>query len=58
MIYTLYIVKYCKKIMYKGPLIIYCTGGGGLRRNWGAFKFFKPERGALKKYRETKEGEL
>ena len=27
MIYTLYIVKYCKKIMSKGPLIIYCTGG-------------------------------
>jgi hypothetical protein len=31
---------------------------GGLRRNWGPFKFFKTWRGALKKYRETKEGGL
>jgi hypothetical protein len=31
---------------------------GGLRRKWGAFKFLKSEREALKKYRETKEGGL
>jgi hypothetical protein len=34
---------------------------GGFRRNWvggGASYFLKPERGALKKYRETKEGGL
>jgi hypothetical protein len=32
---------------------------GGLRRNWGGpLNFLKPERRALKKYRETKEGGL
>jgi hypothetical protein len=33
---------------------------GGLRRNWGAFKFFTEnlKGGALKKYRESKEGGL
>jgi hypothetical protein len=33
----------------------------GLKRNWGgggALNFLKPERGALKKYREMKEGGL
>jgi hypothetical protein len=41
----------------KGPLIIYCTGGIEEKLG-GPSIFFKPERGALKKYRETKEGGL
>jgi hypothetical protein len=40
-----------------GPLIIYCTGGIEEKLG-GPLIFFKPERGALKKYRETKEGGL
>jgi hypothetical protein len=34
-------------------------GGRGLKRNWGGdLNLLKPERGALKKYREMKEGGL
>jgi hypothetical protein len=34
-------------------------GGGGIEEKLGGpLNFFKPERGALKKYRETKEGGL
>jgi hypothetical protein len=40
----------------KGPLIIYCTGGIEEKLGGGPLNFFKHERGALKKYRETKEG--
>jgi hypothetical protein len=36
-----------------------CTGGGAIEEKLGGpLNFFKSERGALKKYRETKEGGL
>jgi hypothetical protein len=39
--------------------IFYLLYRRGLRRNWGGpLNFLKPERGALKKYREKKEGGL
>jgi hypothetical protein len=39
----------------KGPLIIYCTGG--MEEKLGSLQiFYNLKGGALKKYRETKEG--